>query len=209
MKNVLIVEDVAETREWLRQIVKTAFPAVICDVTGSLRQAKPLIARSSHDLCILDLKLPDGSGLSLLPQIRERSAAAVSVVATVSGDDASIVSALTAGADGYLLKEQPSEILVRQLRQISIGIPALSPVIAQRLIKHFRNTGPSQSDVDLSKREAEVLALIGRGLRNAEVASELGISIETVSGYIKTIYRKLGISSRAEAGWHAKQMGLW
>lgn len=209
MKNVLIVEDIAETRKWFCRVVTEAFPESACLEAECLRDALQLVRRIKLDLCVIDLNLPDGKGLQLLPEIRAHSGHAVCVVATVSGDDASIVSALAAGAEGYLLKEQASDVLVSQLRQISMGIPALSPVVAQRLIEHFRNTGPTRSDAALTSRESDVLALIGRGMRNAEVADELNISATTVAGYIKAIYRKLGISSRAEAAWHAKQMGLW
>ena len=88
------------------------------------------------------------------------------------------------------------------------GLPALSPSVARRIMEHFRRTGPAAPDNDMTGREREVLGLIGRGLRNAEVAVQLGISENTVAGYIKSIYRKLGISSRAEASWHASRLGL-
>src|SRR5690606_37133972 len=96
----------------------------------------------------------------------------------------------------------------RQLRQMAEGIPALSPSVARRSMEHFRRTGPAAPDDDLTARVREVLGLIGRGLRNGEVSAQLGISENTVAGYIKSIYRKLGISSRAEALWHASRLGL-
>ena len=134
---------------------------------------------------------------------------AVCIAATVLSDDASVVAALAAGADGYLLKDQPAEALVQQLRQIDMGLAALSPAIARRIIDHFRLTGPMDPGGEaLTPRESDVLRRIGRGLRNAEVATDLGIAESTVAGYIKSVYRKLGISSRAEAAWHATRMGL-
>jgi len=75
-------------------------------------------------------------------------------------------------------------------------------------MEHFRRTGPAAQDDDLTGREREVLALVGRGLRNGKVASTLQISENTVAEYIKSVYRKLGISSRAEASWHAARLGL-
>jgi len=119
-----------------------------------------------------------------------------------------VVAALSQGAEGYLLKDQDASILAHQLRQLTHGIPALSPVIARRIMTHFRHTGPVCAEIRLTRRETDVLALIARGLRNAEVAAELGLAESTVAGYIKDIYRKLGISSRAEASWHATRMGL-
>ena len=208
MRSVLIVEDVAETRRWLGSIVRDAFPDAELSEAATLRAAQGLL-RGSFDLALIDLGLPDGSGLDVLRAMRQQQRGALCVVTTVMGDDASIVAALSSGADGYLLKEQPAEVLARQLRQLSLGVPALSPAVARRIMEHFRLTGPAAApDAGLTQRETDVLALIGRGMRNAEVASALGLAETTVAGYIKAIYRKLGISSRAEASWHATRMGL-
>lgn len=205
---VLIVEDIAETRRWLEEIVAGVFPAAEIDTADTLRRARGLLERG-HDLALIDLGLPDGSGLDLLWQIRDAETPTICVVTTVMGDDASVVGALSAGAQGYLLKENPAHLLAHQLRQIHMGLPALSPSIARRIMDHFSLTGPSAAAPhDLTGRETEVLALIARGLRNTEVGRELGLANSTVASYIKSVYRKLGISSRAEASWHATRMGL-
>lgn len=107
-----------------------------------------------------------------------------------------------------LLKEQPRELLVRQLTDTVEGVPALSPSVARRIMEHFRRTGPNTEETTLTARERDVLGLVGRGLRNSEVAQALQLSDHTVAGYIKSIYRKLDISSRAEASWHAARLGL-
>lgn len=208
MKAVLIVEDVAETRRWLGGLVKDAFPDARLSEAATLRAAVAMLDQP-FDLALIDLGLPDGSGLDVLRGLRAQQSGVLCVVTTVMGDDASIVGALSSGADGYLLKEQPAEVLVRQLRQLSLGVPALSPAVARRIMEHFRLTGPAAApDGDLTQRETDVLAMIGRGMRNTEVATALGLAETTVAGYIKAIYRKLGISSRAEASWHATRMGL-
>lgn len=209
MKQVLIVEDVAETRDWLRQLVLTAFPNAAVFPAENMRAGIAEIARRDHDLALVDLGLPDGSGLEVLRSLAMLSPGTVPIVTTVMGDDAHIVAALSAGAQGYVLKETPPEVLVAQLTRIADGTPALSPSIARRIMEHFRLTGPAADpDADLTGREREVLALIGRGLRNAEAARELGMAESTIATHIKSIYRKLGISSRAEAAWHATRMGL-
>ena len=208
MKRILILEDIAETRDWLCDLVRQAFGDAEIDTAGLIRQARALLNRS-YDLALIDLGLPDGSGLDLLRTIRSTHPETICVVTTVMGDDATVVSALSAGAQGYLLKENPAPVLARQLQQIGDGVPALSPSIARRIMEHFRYTGPlADEEQQLTARETEVLGLIGRGLRNAEVARDLGIAETTVAGYIKAVYRKLGISSRAEAAWHATRMGL-
>ncbi|WP_243614601.1 response regulator [Shimia aestuarii] len=209
MRLGFILEDVPETRQWLTVLLQDAFEGISVQTASTVREGTQLVQGTVFDVALIDLSLPDGNGLDVLRSFRKASPEGAAIVTTVMSDDGYIVSALAAGADGYLLKEQPYEMLVRQLRELSSGIPALSPSVARRIMSHFRLTGPIESEEgDLTKRETEVLALIARGLRNSEAAAALGISENTVSGYIKTIYRKLGISSRAEASWHASRMGL-
>ncbi|WP_372841314.1 LuxR C-terminal-related transcriptional regulator [Phaeovulum sp.] len=208
MKRVLIVEDIAETRRWLTEIVLETYPEAEVSVAETVRAAATFQGQT-FDLALIDLGLPDGSGLDVLRMITRESPDAIKVVTTVMGDDASIVAALSAGADGYLLKETTPAVIARQLAQLSIGMPAIAPSVARRIMAHFRLTGPTADiDAQLTERETEVLGLIARGLRNSEVANEMGIAESTVASYIKVIYRKLGIGSRAEASWHATRLGL-
>lgn len=208
VKSLLILEDIAETRAWLCEIAREAFPGCSIHEEGSVRGGVTAATSAKFDLAMLDLGLPDGSGLDVLRKVKQEHPDTLCVITTVMGDDAWIVGALSAGANGYLLKDQPQDTLARQLRQIADGVPALSPSIARRIMDHFRLTGPAAPDEDLTARERDVLALIGRGMRNGEVARALDLSENTVASYIKGIYRKLGISSRAEASWHATRMGL-
>lgn len=208
MKRVLIVEDIAETRCWLAGVVRSAFPD--CAIHQAANVATALAtAYKEFDLALIDLGLPDGSGLDVLRHLRLAHPATRCVITTVMGDDAHVVAALSAGAEGYLLKEQPADQLGRHLLQLSEGVPALSPTIARRIMEHFRLTGPAADcDTALTDREKETLALIARGCRNSDVAEALGIAESTVASHIKAIYRKLGIGTRAEASWHATRMGL-
>lgn len=209
MKRVLIVEDVSETRRWLADILRSAFGE--CDIREATNMRAGIAEGMAgmFDLALIDLGLPDGSGLEVLRALRLTHPQTACVVTTVMGDDAHIVAALSAGADGYLLKEQAPDVISRHLVQILEGVPALSPSIARRIMDHFRLTGPAAAPEGmLTAREKEVLALIGRGMRNGEVAKELDLADSTVASYIKSIYRKLGISNRAEASWHAMRLGL-
>ena len=210
MTDILIVEDIAETRQWLAGLAREAFagPHEV-ELAGTMRAAMAAIGRRAYEVALIDLGLPDGSGIDVLRALRHNNPEALCVVTTALGDDGHIVNALSAGANGYLLKEQPRELLVRQLSQLAQGVPALSPPIAIRIMEHFRLTGPvAGGEGDLTTREKDVLALISRGMRNVDVAGQLAMAESTVASHIRSIYRKLGISSRAEASWHAAQMGL-
>jgi DNA-binding NarL/FixJ family response regulator len=209
MNRALIVEDIAETARWLTGIIGEAFPGYTIKEVRNLREAQQCIADEDFDLALIDIGLPDGSGLDLVRALRSRDAQAMIVVATVMGDDGSIVTAISAGANGYLLKDSPAELFIAQLRQLHSGNPALSPSVARRIMSHFASTAyVAGAEADLTPRETEVLSLIARGLRNAEVAAALGLTPHTVSGYVKSVYAKLGISSRAEAAQRAIRMGL-
>jgi DNA-binding NarL/FixJ family response regulator len=208
MTRILIVEDIADVRAWLEGVVIDACPEAEVETASDTRTARARLGGEPYTLALVDLGLPDGSGFDVLRAIKAQSPATVCVVATILGDDASVVGALAAGADGYLLKDQPGALLTRHIRQTLDGVPALSPSIARRIMEHFRNTGPAAPESDLTIREKEVLAQIGRGMRNHEAAKALGIGEHTVAAHIKSVYRKLGISSRAEAAWHAARLGL-
>ena len=204
----LILEDLAEMRVWLSEVMHEACPDANIVTAVDVRHALSQLESEAFDFALVDLGLPDGSGLDVLRALKRANPDTICVVATIMGDDASVVGALAAGADGYLLKNQPAGLLVRQIRQTLDGIPPLSPAIARRIMTHFRQTGPVVAEANLTPREREVLGHIGKGLRNHEVASLLGIGVNTVAAHIKAVYAKLGISSRAEAAWHAAQLGL-
>lgn len=209
MKHVLIVEDIKETREWLLDCISHAFPETEIRTTHDFRSGLYAIKYSDIDLAIIDLGLPDGNGVDLIVELKKLSPKTMTIVATVMGDDQSIISALSAGAQGYLLKDSPKDLFIAQLQQHVIGIPALSPSVARRIVEHFRQTAPELEKLNgLTPRESEVLTLIARGLRNKESAEELGVSLPTVASHIKSIYAKLNVRNRAEAAILAQKLGL-
>lgn len=174
-----------------------------------MREAIELIHEIDFGLVLVDLGLPDGSGVQVLREGQRVLPRAISIILTVMDGDEEMMEAFSAGAKGYVLKEESGEDLGRLLRRVEAGESILSPSVARRLIEHFRETGPMRVESSgLTKREREVLALVGRGLRNREVGDALGISAHTVASHVKVIYEKLGICSRAEASWHATRFGL-
>lgn len=209
MKRALIVEDIPEARTLLESTVRQAFPGCIYDSYNNVAESLLAVTARDYDLALLDIQLPDGSGFEVLKKIMVRHPQTICVVTTILADDNTIIEALAAGAQGYLLKEQPQEVQVRQLTQLRDGIPALSPPIARRILQHFHQSGTVDIPAhNLTPREVEVLTHIARGLRIHEVATKLELSENTIAGYVKAIYRKLNISSRAEAAIRGKQFGL-
>ena len=184
-------------------------------------------------LILVDLELPDGNGMELLAELRHYPA--TKIVTTLYSDDEHLFPALQCAADGYLLKEDRFEVLVEELQKIVRGQPPLSPAIARRLLTHFRSGagGGDHSAFDagfvttsgfntsrpvpmekapeterLTPRETEVLTYLSKGFTIKEIASLMGIKWFTVNDHIKSIYKKLNVSSRAEAAVLASKQGL-
>ncbi len=207
-RSYLVVEDIAETREWLVASVAQVFGAA-AHAASNLGEARAWLRKQDPKetiLALVDLGLPDGNGADFIEEVAARCANALVVVTTVFDDDESLMAALAAGAQGYLLKDQDGPGIAHRLAMIDHGEVPISPAIARRLLQRFRADEPSHAS--LSPRETEVLRLIGRGLKSAEVAGVLAISPQTVTTHVKTIYRKLEITSRAEAALEAHKRGL-
>ncbi|HCO43741.1 MAG: response regulator [Sinimarinibacterium flocculans] len=208
MQTGWVVEDLKAPAQWLQEILAEAFPDLRVHHADSLANARTLLRQHPPDIALIDLGLPDGSGVELIRDLAPRGCQCV--VTTIYADDHHLFPALRAGACGYLLKDQPGDKVVHALRGIVAGEPPLSPVIAQRLLRVFgAPANPAERiDARLSNRERETLTLIAKGFRLPEVAAQLGVSRNTAAGFIKAIYRKLDISSRAEATLEATRMGL-
>ncbi|HWI10971.1 MAG TPA: response regulator transcription factor [Burkholderiaceae bacterium] len=199
---------------------------------GPLRDAAQ--APDPFKLILVDLELPDGNGMELLTELGTYPA--TKIVTTLYSDDDHLFPALQCGTDGYLLKEDRFEVLVEELQKIVRGQPPLSPAIARRLLTHFRhgpgggsapNSGPvplvsgfqSSRPVPMGRgapldherltpRESEVLTYLSKGFTIKEIANLMGIKWFTVNDHIKSIYKKLNVSSRAEAAVLASKQGL-
>jgi DNA-binding NarL/FixJ family response regulator len=175
-----------------------------------------LVSAVKFDLALIDLGLPDGSGVDVVSKLREVQPDAQSVVVSIHDDDEHLFPALQAGAFGYILKEQPRELITEQLQRISQGEPPLSPSIARRVMAYFSakakpqpNNGHAMPNVNLTDRESEVLLRVAKGYTLPEIGVQLGLSRHTIADYVKQIYRKLNVSSRAEAALEAQRLGLF
>jgi len=204
MQHVLIVEDIAEVARALSDMVSQAFAGARVERAGSVAEGRRRLAERGWDLALLDLGLPDGSGIDL---VREFAGGSTQIViTTIFDDDEHLFDALRAGANGYLLKDEPQPVLVDLLRGIGEGRPPLSSSIARRILHFFRPAAPRSSA--LSPRETDVLTLVARGYTVRDVADTLGMSYNTAAGHLKSIYHKLAVNSRAEAATEAVRLGI-
>lgn len=215
MNAALVVEDLEDIRLWLERALLDAFPGVVVQSVATVGQALARVGERAFDVALVDLGLPDGNGLHVVRALRASQPGALPVVVTIYDDDEHLFPALQAGAFGYLLKEQPRELLVAQLRRIVQGEPPLSPPIARRVLAHFARPAPVPAapaalivDPQLTERETEVLQRVAKGFTLPEIAQQFGLSRYTVADHVKQIYRKLDVSSRAEAALEAARRGL-
>jgi DNA-binding NarL/FixJ family response regulator len=221
MKQILLLEDLPEIRAYLRALVLQVFPGSTVIESARIADALQQVGAHRFDLAMIDLGLPDGSGVKVVQALRDQQPDAQSVVVTIHDDDDHLFPALQAGAYGYLLKEQPREQLMEHLQRISQGEPPLSPSIARRMISYFSAQAsrpmaqqPAAADqlmpnVQLTEREREVLLRVAKGFTLPEIGTQLGLSRHTIADYVKQIYRKLNVSSRAEAALEAQRLGLF
>jgi len=200
---VLLVDDHPLTREALTALLE----AHEFDVVGEAADGNEAIVEAERlqpDLVLLDLTMPELDGLGALPGLRQVAPDSEVVVLTASGTEDNLLAAIRAGAAGYLLKSEPPSRIVEFLRGIAQGEAALSGSVARLLLDQVRSGGrrgtvPDAVAQRLSAREVEVLLLLDEHLSTDDIAKRLFISEHTVRSHVKSLLRKLGVSSRREA----------
>lgn len=208
MKTAFILEDILESQIWLSEVLRASFSGIEIMTATNVGEAIVKLGQApSVEIALVDLGLPDGSGLQVIEWLNLHSPNTICVVASIYDDDKHIFPAIRAGAHGYLLKDQPQSALVQSLNGILTDQPPLSPAIARRLLSHFHAQESPQKSL-LTDRELEVLTIIAKGMTMTETAKILGLKPNTIAGYVKEIYRKLNVSSRAEVTIAAQRMGL-
>lgn len=235
MKTVLLVDDHDEARTRMRGLVEDVLVGTQVFESATIGGAHARIAENTFDLAILDLALPDGSGEDLIDPILEKNPNCYVVISTIHDESKRLIGALSRGAKGYLLKEQPEDLLKQAIEGIRLGVPPLSASVTRRILEYLRQTAdddrghhspaefngnvPGSPTVpnmtwsvgdlqDLTPREVEILVLLARGFNRPDIAGMLNISKHTVATHVSNIYAKLNIATRIEAAAAARALGL-
>lgn len=200
MTKIAIVEDNKTTREGLETIVNLS-PDFRCVCTCSTaEQALKELPKHEPELVLMDIQLPNMSGVDCLAQLKELLPQVKAIMVTVYEDPDRIFRALRAGASGYLLKRSTPEEVLNAMREVQQGGGAMSGEIARKVIGYFREQNTAKAEVDeLTPREREVLELVVHGLSNKEIAERLSVTVDAVRWHLKHIYTKLHVHSRTEA----------
>lgn len=209
---ILLVDDHLLFRKGLMRLLD-AQPDF--EVVGEARdglEAVEQARRLEPDLVLMDIRMPNCNGLEATRRVKARMPDMQVVMLTVSNDERDLVTAVRAGADGYLLKDTQPEVLFEHLRNLRDGKAPISEDLTGKLLRQLaRQSRPAAQSVDtgeLSPRECEVLALVVQGLTNREIGDELGIARNTVKNHLRSVYAKLGVRNRAEAAAYAVSQGL-
>jgi DNA-binding NarL/FixJ family response regulator len=206
---VAIIEDQTETREGISLLINRTDRFECRHVYASMEAALGGIGINPPRVALVDVGLPGMNGIEGVRLLRDRWPSIAPVILTVYKDDDRIFQAVCAGACGYLLKKTPPDRLLEAVREIAEGGAAMSPEVAIRVVELFRRTQvPEQLTARLSPQELRLLKLLTEGHQNKTAASELGISIHTVSFHLRSIYDKLHVHSRSEAVARALRDGL-
>ncbi len=213
---VILVEDVAIIRQQLLRSINNHPLLTVIKACENLKQGLSALSEYHPDVLLVDLGLPDGSGIDLIRAARQQSNPIEVMVITVFGDERNVLNAIEAGASSYLLKDGDMAYIADAVIKLLAGESPISAAIARQLLNGYNHDKDISSDAELqnqiklplTNREIEVLRCMAKGYSYNETANMLEISGHTVASHIKKIYRKLEVNSRSEAVYEAIQGGL-
>ncbi|WP_103504251.1 MULTISPECIES: response regulator transcription factor [unclassified Streptomyces] len=205
---LLIVDDHPVVRDGLRGILEPADGFTVLGEASGGTEAVEMTLRVDPDVVLMDLRMPEGSGVEAIAELTRRGARARVLVLTTFDTDSDTLPAIEAGATGYLLKDALRDELFAAIRAAAAGRTVLSPAVASRLVTAVRVPAAPPADATLSAREVQVLEQVARGESNREIARGLFISEATVKTHLTHIYGKLDVRDRAAAVAVAYQRGI-
>jgi DNA-binding NarL/FixJ family response regulator len=211
---VVLADDHAVVRTGIRQFIENEGDIEVVDEVGDGQAAVESIQEHSPDVAVLDIQMPEMSGIEVTRWIREQGYATGVLILTAYDDDPYVLAVLQAGANGYVLKTADAEEIARAVRAVHEGKSALDPEITRKVMAHLSGARATAAVERLTDRELEVLRLVAKGFTNKAIGLQLGISDRTVQGHLAKIYDKLQASSRTEAvmravssGWLSPDLG--
>ena len=221
MWRVLIVEDDSQMRQFFADSVSRCAELQLMANLGTVAEAKEWMTAQADplDVLLIDLGLPDGSGIDVIRHAMRLNPACECLVISMFGDEDNVLASIEAGALGYIHKDSTPDDIAHTILEMRAGASPISPMIARRVLFKYREKNDavapkdeslpaSQSDGLLSSREQQVLGLIARGFSYIEIARLQSLSVHTIQTHIKSLYRKLAVHSKSEAVYEATRLGL-
>jgi two-component system, NarL family, response regulator DevR len=197
---VFLLDDHEIVRRGLRDLLESAGMDVVGDA-GTAAQALARIPALRPDVCVLDARLPDGSGIDVCREIRSRDPSIRALILTSYDDDEALFAAIMAGASGYVLKQVGGNDLVEGIRHVAAGRSMLDPVVTARVLERMRSGAVDQPEelAGLTGQERTILELIAEGLTNRQIGQRMFLSEKTIKNYVSNVLAKLGLERRTQA----------
>ncbi|QNK55716.1 response regulator transcription factor [Paenibacillus sp. PAMC21692] len=209
MIRILIAEDQAMVRQGLKMMMETDPEMIVTGEAGNGKEAIALCEKQAFDVAVLDIQMPEMSGLEALRSIRSRWPRCKVLMLTTFNDDEYALEAMKSGAHGYMLKDAEPEALVRSIRSCLSGGLSLQENVAAKLIPRLLGNAKEPSvDSSITPRELAITRLVGEGRSNKEIAEELGLSVGTVKNHISGIMDKLDLRDRTQLAIYAIRHGI-
>ncbi|MCF8193281.1 MAG: response regulator transcription factor [Candidatus Methylopumilus sp.] len=215
---VALVDDDIGFQKAMRDAMAGTPDIALAEVAGTYALGLAMLSGPQVDVLIIDLGLPDGSGIDIIRAAHEQWPECNLMVSTTFGDELHVMQSLEAGASGYLLKDSAPQNLVHEIRSLHSGGSPISPLIARKILTRFQQETKKSISTDnptshkllasLSSREQEVLEYITKGFSSNEIAGLMGVSPHTVLTFVRRIYAKLKVKSKTEAIYEARNQGL-
>lgn len=212
MIRVLVVDDQTLVRQGVSGLLTLADDIEVCGEAAHGREALAQIESVSPDVVLLDLRMPEMSGIEVLKHLGAADQLPPTIILTTFDDDEIVLAGIRAGAKGYLLKDVSLEELVGAIRTVAEGGSLVKPAVTSRVLKGLERLHPEFSSLDrpdpLTERETEILRLMAGGYSNKEIANSLNVAEGTVKNHVSNILSKLGVRDRTRAVLKALELGI-
>jgi two-component system response regulator DevR len=197
---VFLVDDHELIRRGLRDCMETEQDLSVVGEAGTAEEAMRQIPAVMPEVVVLDVRLPDGNGIEVCRDLRSAHPEIRFLILTTYSDDEALFDAIIAGADGYVLKDTKGDSLVDSIRRVAEGQSLLDPTVTKHVLARLRRFHEAADHLSvLTKQERGILDLIGRGLTNRQIATEMHLAEKTVKNYVSSLLSKLGMSHRVQA----------
>jgi DNA-binding NarL/FixJ family response regulator len=204
---IFLLDDHEVVRRGVRELLEAEADMEVVGEAGTVAQALDRLALAKPDVAVLDVQLPDGSGVDVCREARSARPELACLMLTSFSDDEAMFEAIVAGAAGYVLKQVRGSDLVDAVRRVAAGQSLLDPAATARVIERLRR-GPEEDErlKDLTPQERKILGLLADGMTNRQIAAELFLAEKTVKNYVSNLLSKMGMSRRTEAAVYAARL---